>query len=91
MLSAPEDEVLAALSEAGQIFLDPADRAWKTSDDYLSGNVKEKLKQAVLSGPSVRRNVEALERVQPEDLPPASIEPRLGAVWIPAGDVEGFI
>jgi len=91
LLSAPEDEVLAALSEAGQIFLDPADRAWKTSDDYLSGNVKEKLKQAVLSGPSVRRNVEALERVQPEDLPPASIEPRLGAVWIPAGDVEGFI
>ena len=91
LLSAPEDEVLAALSEAGQIFLDPADNAWKTSDEYLSGNVKEKLKQAALSGPSFRRNVEALERVQPEDLPPSSIEPRLGAVWIPAGDVEGFV
>lgn len=91
LLSAPEDEVLAALSEAGQIFKDPADDAWKTADDYLSGNVKEKLKQAELSGPGGRRNVEALQRVQPEDLPPASIEPRLGAVWIPASDVEGFI
>ncbi len=91
LLSAPEDEVLAALSEAGQIFLDPADDAWKTADDYLSGNVKARLKQAALSGPALRRNVEALERVQPEDLPPASIEPRLGAVWIPAGDVEAFI
>lgn len=91
LLSAPEDEVLAALTEAGQIFLDPADNAWKASDEYLSGNVKEKLKQAALSGPAFRRNVEALERVQPEDLQPAAIEPRLGAVWIPAGDVEGFV
>lgn len=91
LLSAPQEEVLAALSEAGQIFLDPADDAWKTADDYLSGNVKARLKQAALSGPALRRNVEALERVQPEDLPPASIEPRLGAVWIPAGDVEAFI
>ncbi|WP_439589971.1 Eco57I restriction-modification methylase domain-containing protein [Hydrogenophaga sp.] len=91
LLSAPEEEVLAALTEAGQIFLDPADNAWKASDEYLSGNVKEKLKQAALSGPAFRRNVEALERVQPEDLQPAAIEPRLGAVWIPAGDVEGFV
>ncbi|PND33822.1 DEAD/DEAH box helicase [Achromobacter pulmonis] len=91
LLSAPEEEVLAALSEAGQIFLDPADDAWTTADAYLTGNVKEKLKQAELSGEVFRRNVEALQRVQPEDLPPASIEPRLGAVWIPAGDVEGFI
>jgi len=91
LLSAPENEVLAALSEAGHIFLDPADASWKTADEYLSGNVKDKLKQAELSGPAMRRNVEALRRVQPEDLPPASIEPRLGAVWIPAGDVEAFI
>ncbi|MCU7369994.1 DEAD/DEAH box helicase [Paucibacter sp. O1-1] len=91
LLSAPEEEVLAALSDAGQVFLDPADDAWKTADEYLSGNVKEKLKQAALSGPALRRNVEALERVQPEDLQPAAIEPRLGAVWIPAGDVEAFI
>ena len=91
LLSAPEHEVLAALSEAGQIFLDPTDEAWKTADEYLSGDVKEKLKQAELSGEGYRRNIEALQRVQPEDLSPASIEPRLGAVWIPAGDVEAFI
>ena len=91
LLAAPEDAVLQALTEAGQIFLDPADSEWKTADDYLSGNVKAKLKQAVMSGSAYRRNINALEQVQPEDLPPASIEPRLGAVWIPAMEVEGFV
>jgi N12 class adenine-specific DNA methylase len=83
--------VLEALAGAGQVFLDPADGEWKTADDYLSGNVKAKLKQAVLSGSTYQRNIDALEQVQPEDLPPAAIEPRLGAVWIPALDVEAFI
>ncbi|MDO8772998.1 MAG: DEAD/DEAH box helicase, partial [Burkholderiaceae bacterium] len=91
LLAAPEDAVLLALTEAGQIFLDPADGDWKTADDYLSGNVKAKLKQAVMSGSAYRRNIDALEQVQPDDLPPASIEPRLGAVWIPAMEVEGFV
>jgi N12 class adenine-specific DNA methylase len=91
LLAAPEDAVLLALTEAGQIFLDPADSEWKTADDYLSGNVKAKLQQAVMSGSAYRRNIDALEQVQPKDLPPASIEPRLGAVWIPAMDVEGFV
>jgi N12 class adenine-specific DNA methylase len=91
LLAAPEAEVLAALADAGHIFQDPVDGSWKTADDYLSGNVKTKLKQAALSGPAYRRNIEALEKVQPEDLPPASIEPRLGAVWIPARDVEAFV
>lgn len=91
LLSAPEQAVLDALAEAGQVFLDPADQQWKTADDYLSGNVKEKLKQAVLSGSACSRNIEALERVQPEDLLPAAIEPRLGAVWIPAVEVETFV
>jgi hypothetical protein len=53
LLAAPEAAVLAALAEAGHIFLDPADGHWKTADDYLSGNVKAKLKQAVLSGRSL--------------------------------------
>jgi N12 class adenine-specific DNA methylase len=91
LLAAPEDAVLQALAEVGQIFLDPADAEWKTADDYLSGNVKAKLKQAVVSGSTYQRNIDALEQVQPEDLPPASIEPRLGAVWIPAVDVEAFV
>ncbi len=91
LLAAPEQAVLEALAETGQVFLDPADGEWKTSDDYLSGNVKAKLKQAAMSGSSCQRNIDALERVQPEDLLPAAVEPRLGAVWIPAIDVEGFI
>lgn len=49
------------------------------------------MKQAELSGAAYRRNIAALQNVQPDDLPPASIEPRLGAVWIPAIDVEVFI
>ncbi len=91
LLSAPEDAVTSALAEAGHIFLDPADEEWRTADEYLSGNVKVKLSQARMGGPAYQRNVEALERVQPEDLPPASIEVRLGAVWIPAADVEAFL
>ena len=91
LLAAPEQAVLDALAEAGQVFLDPSDGEWKTSDDYLSGNVKAKLKQAAMSGSAYQRNIDALEGVQPEDLLPAAIEPRLGAVWIPATDVEGFI
>ncbi len=91
LLQAPKQEVMATLAGGGLVFMDPADRTWKTADDYLSGNVKQKLKQAALSGADYRCNVAALERVQPDDLPPASIEPRLGAVWIPAADVEAFI
>jgi len=91
LLSAPERAVLDALAEAGQVFLDPSDGEWKTADDYLSGNVKAKLKQAAMSGSAYQRNIDALEQVQPEDLLPAAIEPRLGAVWIPAIDVEGFV
>jgi N12 class adenine-specific DNA methylase len=77
--------------QRGPGFPGPGRREWKTADDYLSGNVKAKLKQAVLSGSTYQRNIDALEQVQPEDLPPAAIEPRLGAVWIPALDVEAFI
>ncbi|HRH85666.1 MAG TPA: DEAD/DEAH box helicase [Rubrivivax sp.] len=91
LLSAPPRAVLDALTERGLVFLDPGDEQWKTADDYLAGEVKTKLRQALAAGRNCARNVAALERVQPKDLPPASIEPRLGAVWIPAADVEDFI
>ncbi|HEY0847156.1 MAG TPA: DEAD/DEAH box helicase family protein [Noviherbaspirillum sp.] len=91
LLACPEQAVLDALAENGQVFLDPVSGEWQSADAYLSGNVKDKLKQALASGNGLRRNVDALEKVQPADLPPASIEPRLGAVWIPAADVEAFI
>lgn len=91
LLHVPEAAVLDNLSGRGFIFLDPFYGEWKSADDYLSGNVKEKLKQAIAAGEAFIRNVEALERVIPVDLEPASIEPRLGAVWIPASDVQAFI
>ncbi|MEQ7989529.1 DEAD/DEAH box helicase family protein [Xanthomonas hortorum] len=91
LLGAPEAEVLEALSADGHIFLDPLEDAWQPADEYLSGDVRKKLQQAALAGPRFQRNLSALEAVQPDDLPPGSIEPRLGAVWIPARDVEGFI
>lgn len=91
LLSASEDAVRTALVEEGHIFQDPTDEQWKTSDEYLSGNVRVKLSEARMAGAAYQRNVDALEKVQPEDLPPASIEVRLGAVWIPAADIETFV
>jgi N12 class adenine-specific DNA methylase len=91
LLHVPEAAVLENLSSRGFIFLDPFCGEWKSADDYLSGNVKEKLKQAIAAGEAFIRNVDALEQVIPVDLEPASIEPRLGAVWIPASDVQAFI
>lgn len=67
---------------------------WETADRYLSGNVRAKLKAAqaaaALDG-SYARNVEALKAAQPADLLPGDIHARLGASWIPAGDVKDFI
>ena len=65
-----------------------------TADEYLSGNVREKLKAAVASCKSsevYRRNVEALEKVQPEDLSATEIKVRLGTTWIPADDFQDFM
>lgn len=76
------------------IYFDPAKDAWVTSDDYLSGPVRTKLARAQLaaeSNPELRRNVEALERVQPEDLKPSDITARLGAPWIPCDVVVAFV
>lgn len=91
LLSASEEMVRTALVDGGHIFLDPIDEHWKTADEYLSGNVRVKLSEARMAGAAYQRNADALEKVQPEDLPPASIEVRLGAVWIPAVDIEAFV
>lgn len=70
------------------------DKGWQTSDEYLSGNVREKLKIARLaaeSNPAFQINVQFLEKVQPPDLSAAEISVRLGATWIPEKDIEAFI
>ena len=64
-----------------------------TADEYLSGNVREKLKtarQAAEQNPSFAVNVQALEKVQPKDLTAGEISVRLGAAWIPEDVAEQF-
>ncbi|AVH45648.1 DEAD/DEAH box helicase family protein [Agrobacterium tumefaciens] len=76
------------------IFRDPADGSWQTSDAYLSGSVRTKLKLAQAAAeldPIFERNVRALADVQPSDLGPSDITVRLGAPWIPAADVVAFV
>ena len=65
-----------------------------SEDEYLSGNVREKLKEAMLAAESselYRPNVEALKRVQPKDLSASEINVRLGATWIPPEDIKDFM
>ena len=66
---------------------------WETADEYLSGNVREKLaaaEKAAELNPIFEENVEALRAAQPADLKATEIDARLGAVWIPAEDVSLF-
>ena len=85
-----EGDAIEQLGEA--IYNDPS-AGWTTADAYLSGNVVRKLKearQAANIDPNLTRNVSALEAVQPAPLAPADITARLGASWVPAGDVAAF-
>ncbi|MBR1075165.1 N-6 DNA methylase, partial [Bradyrhizobium viridifuturi] len=86
------ETVIADLGEA--IFRDPETGAWQTADAYLSGAVRSKLTAARAAAeldPVFAGNVAALERVQPTDLRPSDITARLGAPWIPAADIIGFV
>ena len=82
------------LDELGTtLYFDPIAEAWQTQDEYLSGNVRKKLLEATAAAetnPTYARNVEALEQVQPTDIPPSDITARLGAPWIPTKVVEKF-
>lgn len=91
LLQRSVDDFLPELK--GILFLNPETRRWETEDQYLFGEVREKLaaaRQAAAEDPRFQENVVALEAVQPEDLRPSEIEARLGAAWIPAGDVSAF-
>ncbi|MBV1685228.1 N-6 DNA methylase [Eubacterium callanderi] len=66
---------------------------WQTADEYLSGNVRQKLSVAKLVAatcPEFGINVEALEKVQPQDLDASEIAVRLGTTWIPQEDIQDF-
>ncbi len=91
LLGRSEDEFLPELK--GAIFLNPQSNDWETDDQYLSGNVREKLdvaKAACIADARFRENVEALQAVQPEDLSATEIDARLGSSWITTEDIERF-
>ena len=87
-----EEEVTEELT--GVIFKNPLTDKWEPSDEYLSGNVREKLniaKQFAENHPEYMVNVQALERVQPKDLDASEIEARLGATWISPDYITEFM
>ena len=84
----PEPQIIDELGDL--IFHDPESKSWHTADEYLSGNVRDKLATAERSGPEYDRNVSALRHVQPEDVLPGDIDANLGAPWIPERDINAF-
>lgn len=91
-----EDDIVSDLENV--IFLNPLadglyEEKYLTADEYLSGNVREKLRTAqdyAKTDDIFRANVEALTAVQPKDLTAAEISVRLGATWIPDKYIEQF-
>ena len=87
-----QDELINELN--GVIFLDPVRGEWQTADEYLSGNVRQKLReaeQAAQDSPGYLHNVEALRQAQPRDLDASEIEVRLGATWIDPAYIREFM
>ncbi|HMM30861.1 MAG TPA: DEAD/DEAH box helicase family protein, partial [Clostridia bacterium] len=73
---------------------DSHEKPYVTADEYLSGNVREKLRQveaAAKADPSLQINVEALVKVQPVDLTASEIDVRLGATWLPQEVIDEFV
>ena len=88
----PEQEVTDEL--AGAIFRNPVTQQWETSDEYLSGNVREKLATAekfAANHAEYQINVDYLKRVQPKDLDASEIEVRLGANWVKPEYITQFM
>ena len=78
----------------GVIFKNPLTDQWESGDEYLSGNVRDKLNTArtfAENHPEFTPNVRALEAVQPRDLEASEIEVRIGATWIEPSDYQDFM
>ena len=78
----------------GSIYKDPIKEEYVTADEYLSGNIREKLRIAerlAENDSQYRENVEALQNVKMKDLSASEISVRLGATWIPVEDIRKFI
>ena len=79
---------------AGAIFRNPLTDKWETSDEYLSGNVREKLgiaERFAENHPEYEGNVQYLKKVQPKDLDASEIEVRLGATWVDTEYITQFM
>ena len=87
-----EEEITEDLK--GVIFKNPETEKWETADEYLSGNVRNKLRTAeryALNDPQYDVNREYLKKVQPKDLDASEIEVRLGATWLDPSYIEQFM
>ena len=87
-----QEELIDELN--GVIFLDPVRGEWQTADEYLSGDVRQKLREAETAArdsPGYLPNVEALRQAQPKDLDASEIEARLGATWIDKEYIKQFM
>ena len=100
LLGSPGDYERITTELSGVIFKDPSadadepEAGWQTADEYLSGNVRNKLRMAQLaaeSHPEFKINVEALTKAQPKDLEASEIDIRLGATWLNPAIVQQFI
>lgn len=77
---------------AGIIFFNPSSEQYETADEYLSGDVRWKLRLLKeIDNPKYAANTEALEKVQPNNLTASEIDVRLGATWIPPEDIQRFV
>lgn len=84
-----ERELIADLQSI--IFLNPLTQQYETADEYLSGNVRQKLQLLKeIDNPIYAANIAALKQVQPKDLTASEIDVRLGAVWLPPDVIEQF-
>ena len=100
LLGSPGDYERITTELQGVIFKDPSadadepEAGWQTADEYLSGNVRNKLRMAQLaaeSHPEFKINVEALTKAQPKDLEASEIDIRLGATWLNLAIVQQFM
>ncbi|RME70343.1 MAG: hypothetical protein D6781_06530, partial [Verrucomicrobia bacterium] len=88
------EEATRALAAEPNVFADPETGEFELSDQYLSGNVRKKLeaaRRAAESNPAFQRNVDALEKAIPPDVPFRDITARLGATWLPPQLIQDFI
>ena len=100
LLGTPGDYGRITTELSGVIFKDPTadaddpEAGWQTADEYLSGNVRDKLRMAQLaaeSRPEFKVNVDALTKAQPKDLEASEIDVRLGATWLAPSIVQQFM